>query len=349
MMTTAFTLGGSIDDYADPHKQAIKQTLATAASVDTAAINLTLTAGSVTVVASIAMPSRDEADAKVSTLINGVLANAASLEAALKRQYEADGLSADSISVHSLDQVSVEGGVPELHNASGSSALSSNPNTTVEAEWPLLTSALVAAGALLACLLGVLCCGLCLVRQVKHLPKDVEFSEMGRPETDEDGAVSRTPLKQAVNGDEDVREISASRKGAYQERLARARHAARVSRARTLVKERLSPSGCVQARMPLPDSTSATPVRELGVRTRMPAPSPGADVRSPAPYAELCPEPDDLDVEASVPHASTLAPAVETPTPTPTGTALAKAIERKTPASSLAEIGRRSRIPAPSS
>ena len=93
-VTTAFTIGGDVGDYTgNPKAQsAIKSVLATSANVSTSAVELTFTAGSVLVSATIFVASEAEATAKTSTLASGVLASPASLEAALTAEFTAAGL-----------------------------------------------------------------------------------------------------------------------------------------------------------------------------------------------------------------------------------------------------------------
>ena len=103
-VTTAFTIGGDVGDYTgNPKAQsAIKSVLATSANVSTSAVELTFTAGSVLVSATIFVASEAEATAKTSTLASGVLASPASLEAALTAEFTAAGLATTIIKVAAI-------------------------------------------------------------------------------------------------------------------------------------------------------------------------------------------------------------------------------------------------------
>jgi hypothetical protein len=103
-VSTLFTLGGSIDDYDEAAQTSIRATLAAEAGVPTSAVNLWLTASSVSVRAEIEVPSEAAAEAVVSTLSEGVLANASALEAALTEQFEADGVSTATLAVEAITE-----------------------------------------------------------------------------------------------------------------------------------------------------------------------------------------------------------------------------------------------------
>ena len=93
-VSTQFMLSGSPSDYYNAAAQtAIKTVLATEADVSTAAVSLTLTAGSVIVAADVSFGTSAGATWAASRLSAGVLANAAALETALNAQFAALGLS----------------------------------------------------------------------------------------------------------------------------------------------------------------------------------------------------------------------------------------------------------------
>ena len=91
-VSTEFMLSGSVADYDVAAQTAIKTVLAAEAEVSTAAVSLTLTAGSVIVYADIYFGTETSATATACVLSQGVLANGASLETAINAQFAAAGL-----------------------------------------------------------------------------------------------------------------------------------------------------------------------------------------------------------------------------------------------------------------
>ena len=100
---TSFTLSGAPSDYGTEEEDAIKTVLAEEAGVNTSAVTLTITAGSVVITAEIVLPSSDDAATATTALSTGVLASAAALETALVTQFVEDGLSVDNLSVASVE------------------------------------------------------------------------------------------------------------------------------------------------------------------------------------------------------------------------------------------------------
>ena len=110
-VTTSFTLTGSVADYAEAQQTSIIEVLAREARVSPAAVNLTITAGSVIVTAEINVASQAEADEKSTALASGVLLNATNLQTALKAQFTLDNTpGAVSLQVESLTAPEVIGG-----------------------------------------------------------------------------------------------------------------------------------------------------------------------------------------------------------------------------------------------
>jgi hypothetical protein len=91
-VTTTFSLSGSVNDYDAKAQGAIKAVLANDANVSTAAVVLTLTAGSVIVTSDIFVESQSAAEQKTTALASGVLSDAAALTTALIQQLSADGV-----------------------------------------------------------------------------------------------------------------------------------------------------------------------------------------------------------------------------------------------------------------
>jgi len=81
-VTTSFTAAGAVDDYSEADKQAIGQVFADEAGVDSSDVTVTIEPASVIVTVTIEVPEAD-ADALVSTLNNGILADIDSLKTAL--------------------------------------------------------------------------------------------------------------------------------------------------------------------------------------------------------------------------------------------------------------------------
>jgi len=104
MVSTAFTLSGSVDDYDAAAHASIRAVLASEVGVATAAVQLHLAAGSVLVAAEIIVASVSAADAAISTLSAGVLASADALQTALTAQFEADGVSTATLVVEEITQ-----------------------------------------------------------------------------------------------------------------------------------------------------------------------------------------------------------------------------------------------------
>ena len=114
-VTTEFLLSGSVSDYDAEEQAAIKKVLATEADVSTAAVRLTLTAGSVLIAAEIFFATQSGANFAASTLSTGVVATATSLETAINEQFAADGLGS-WVSVQQLlsaPQAIIEGATSE--------------------------------------------------------------------------------------------------------------------------------------------------------------------------------------------------------------------------------------------
>ena len=132
-MTTSFTLGGTVADYGEAERMSIKRALATEAGVDTGAVALTLTAGSVIVSAEIYVASQADVDSTATTLSTGMLRNAASLESALTTQFASDGVSTARLTVQAIvppsdaaapagdpaSNAPASGGVPQADQSSG--------------------------------------------------------------------------------------------------------------------------------------------------------------------------------------------------------------------------------------
>ena len=91
-ITTSFSLSGSVSDYDQKTQGAIKAVLASEANVSTAAVVLTITAGSVLVTSDIFVESQAAAEQKAAALVSGVLQNATTLTKALTQQFTADGV-----------------------------------------------------------------------------------------------------------------------------------------------------------------------------------------------------------------------------------------------------------------
>ena len=100
---TSFTLSGAPSDYGTEEEDAIKTVLAEEAGVNTSAVTLTITAGSVVITAEIVLPSSDDAATATTALSTGVLASADALETALVTQFAEDGLDVDNLSVASVE------------------------------------------------------------------------------------------------------------------------------------------------------------------------------------------------------------------------------------------------------
>lgn len=101
-VTISFALGGSVEDYGAAAQESIKAVLAKGAKVSISAVKLTLTAGSVLVTAEISFASQAAADTGASALSTGVLKDSASLETALKTQFQADGVPTASLKVEEI-------------------------------------------------------------------------------------------------------------------------------------------------------------------------------------------------------------------------------------------------------
>ena len=81
-----------MSDYDQKTQGAIKAVLASEANVSTAAVVLTITAGSVLVTSDIFVESQAAAEQKAAALVSGVLQNATTLTKALTQQFTADGV-----------------------------------------------------------------------------------------------------------------------------------------------------------------------------------------------------------------------------------------------------------------
>ena len=107
-----------MSDYDEDAQESIKTVLAREADVDTSAVTLSLTAGSVIVSATIYFESQADADSKSSALASGILNDAASLETALTTQFTSDGVSTSNLTVEALTPptatVEGEGGSGEV-------------------------------------------------------------------------------------------------------------------------------------------------------------------------------------------------------------------------------------------
>ena len=92
VVSTSFTLGGSIADYdTSAVRYSIQSTLANAAGVSVYDVILTLAAGSVVVTAVIGVSTQAAATTMSNTLETGILATPAALESALIAQFQNDG------------------------------------------------------------------------------------------------------------------------------------------------------------------------------------------------------------------------------------------------------------------
>jgi len=98
-VTTTFTLSGTLESFtSDTTKQTlIKATIAKASNVSSSAVSLSFTAGSVLVKAEIFVASQAEADAKATTLAQGLLKSPQTLAAALQTEYTNAGLTAPTV------------------------------------------------------------------------------------------------------------------------------------------------------------------------------------------------------------------------------------------------------------
>jgi len=101
---TSFTLSGSVGDYDDAAQASIKKLLANGAGVLSSAVALSIVPASVLVSATIYVTSQAEVEAKSSALFSstGLLRDASTLEAALKGQFQADGVSTANLKVEVL-------------------------------------------------------------------------------------------------------------------------------------------------------------------------------------------------------------------------------------------------------
>ena len=104
---SSFTLGGTVDEYDTKAQASIRIVLAHEADVHPTAVSLTLTPGSVVVDAEIFVASQAAADSTVDVLATGIMASSAALESALTAQFEADGVSTDTLSVAQIEEVKV--------------------------------------------------------------------------------------------------------------------------------------------------------------------------------------------------------------------------------------------------
>jgi hypothetical protein len=96
-VSLGFTLAGDLSDYdTDAAKAAIKATLATGAGVTSSEVSLTMTPGSVNVVAEIAVP---DASTTTAALSGGIMASASALQAALNTEFAFIGLATDGLTV----------------------------------------------------------------------------------------------------------------------------------------------------------------------------------------------------------------------------------------------------------
>ncbi|EOD37982.1 hypothetical protein EMIHUDRAFT_433502 [Emiliania huxleyi CCMP1516] len=105
-VVTHFLLGGTVEDIGAAEQTAIKKVIAEGAGVPTSAVSLTLSPGSVLVRAEILLKDDATATAAENALsgANGILENAASLQAALIAQFQADGIDTTDLTVEGLVQ-----------------------------------------------------------------------------------------------------------------------------------------------------------------------------------------------------------------------------------------------------
>ena len=123
-MTTTFVLGGTVDDYDAMAQASIKAVLAAGAGVSTSMVTLTLTAGSVVVTAEIFVASAAAAETAANDLSTGVLSDAASLEAALTTQFQADGVDTSVLAVEQITEAPAVASAAPSQEAAASSGLS---------------------------------------------------------------------------------------------------------------------------------------------------------------------------------------------------------------------------------
>lgn len=109
-MTTAFKLGGTVEQYDEAAKESIKAVVAEGAGVSTSAVELTFTAGSVLVTAEIFVASAAAAETATSDLTTGILKDSTSLETAITTQFKTDGLPTDSVTVEEITAAPASGG-----------------------------------------------------------------------------------------------------------------------------------------------------------------------------------------------------------------------------------------------
>ena len=123
-VTTTFVLGGTVDDYDAMAQASIKAVLAAGAGVSTSMVTLTLTAGSVVVTAEIFVASAAAAETAANDLSTGVLSDAASLEAALTTQFQADGVDTSVLAVEQITEAPAVASAAPPQEAAASSGLS---------------------------------------------------------------------------------------------------------------------------------------------------------------------------------------------------------------------------------
>jgi len=105
---TSFTLSGDVSSVGVAAQASIKKVLAQGANVAASAVALLIYGGSVTVEATISVPSASAADKAKSDLASGVLADTASLQQALAAQFVADGVVSTSSTVSALEAPKAE-------------------------------------------------------------------------------------------------------------------------------------------------------------------------------------------------------------------------------------------------
>ena len=323
--TISLTASGSVSDYDESRKAQIASLIAEKAGVDSSTITVTVMGASVAVNIVINSPTSRAQTSVLSALGDDSFSSA---------QQATSFFSALAITVETAPRVhTAELTPPEPR---------SPPQSPSSLFWPpaptapvvitptsgLATSNLAAAAAarqvhLLSTILGgvggllgllLVCCCLCLALFVRKANREqqggvddgISFSPMKPPhECEIDGLPTSSAPPPEVSGDSE--KGSSPPRVVYNERLNRARNAARLARARSSVEVRLSSvsscvsnsvsnsvssSSCVQSRVPAPTASPAL----VGRRSRVPAPTPEGLACGASPYKELTPDrPDDSD------------------------------------------------------